>query len=166
MKLLFSLFFLLISALALGDDVVGFWKTVDEQSGKPRSIVAIYEYEGKYYGRLIETFDDYGNIQDTINAPKVRAPGVKGNPYYSGLDFIWGLQENGSKYTGGKIMDPEKGKIYGAEMWTEDGNLIVRGKILFFGRNQVWPPATIADFPPNFKKPDLTAMVPSIPEVN
>lgn len=147
------------------DDVTGFWKTINDKTGKAESIVAIYEYKGKYYGRLIATFNPQGVIDDTIYTPKDHAPGVEGEPFYSGLDILWDLKKNGSKYSGGKIMDPEKGRIYDAEMWIKDGILVVRGEIWFFGANQEWPRATDSDFPPGFKKPDLTQMVPVIPKV-
>jgi len=158
------LFLLVCTQGVLAADIVGFWKTVDEKTGHAQSLVAIYEYQNKYYGRMIATYED-GSIDDTMYAPKTRAPGVVGHPFYSGMDFIWDLQPNGSKYTDGKILDPQRGRIYNAEAWVEDGNLIVRGKLLFFGRNQTWPAATEKDFPTGFKKPDLNQLVPSIPKV-
>lgn len=148
----------------MAEDIIGFWKTIDDETHKPQSIVAIYEYQNKYYGRLIATYDDNGKINDTIEHPVHRAPAVKGHPFYSGLDFIWDLEKEGPKYVNGVILDPEKGDEYVAEAWIENGNLIMRGKILFMGKNQTWPPATDADFPPGFKKPDLKKLVPKIPE--
>lgn len=159
-------FFILLNVNTLRAEITGYWKTIDDKTGKPQSVVAVYEYDGKYYGRLAETFNDNGEVEDTMATPKNRAKGVKGNPYYSGLDFIWGLEKEGTKYTNGKIMDPQAGKIYQAEMWLKDGNLIVRGKILIFGRNQTWLPATAEDFPPGFARPDITKFVPEIPEPN
>lgn len=165
--LFFGLYFLLLSSQMFAHDIVGFWKSVDEKTHEAQSIIAIYEYQGKYYGRIIATYDeDDGQVKDTIYNPKERAPGVKGNPFYAGMDIIWDLQKQGPRYTNGKILDPEHGRVYGAELWrTKDNNLNVRGKILFFGRNQEWPPATDNDFPPNFKKPDLTQLTPQIPQV-
>lgn len=152
------------STLGAQEDVVGFWKTINEHTHKPESVVAIYEYQGRIFGRLIVTFDDTGKIQDTIENPKERAPGVQGNPFYCGLDIIWDLEKErgGSKYINGKIMDPEKGKVYHAKLWRDGSDLIVRGELLIFGRNQTWPPAVEADFPTGFKKPDLTKLVPKI----
>ncbi len=157
--------FLLYNSSIFSQDIVGFWKTVSDETKKPQSLVAIYPYQNKYYGRLIATYDDNGKIFDSIENPKTKAPAVKGNPYYSGLDFIWDLEKDGSKYTNGVILDPEKGDEYTAEAWVENGDLIVRGSIFFMGKNQTWPKATDADFPPGFKKPDLTKLVPKIPEV-
>ncbi|MCE5318153.1 MAG: DUF2147 domain-containing protein [Parachlamydia sp.] len=164
MKILILILLTICSPLA-AQDIVGFWKSVDEHTSKPQSIVAIYEYQGKYYGRIIATYNENGQILDTIYTPKEKAPGVVGNPYYSGLDIIYDVQKEGDRYKDGKIVDPQEGKVYDTEIWIEDGNLIVRGEVLFFGRNQTWPPALDNDFPTGFKKPDLTQLVPQIPQV-
>lgn len=160
------LYLLTLTTSLLAQEVVGFWKTIDDKTGQPQSLVAIYEYQGKYYGRLLATYDNNGQIEDTIYAPKKHAPGVKGNPYYVGLDFMWDLKPTGSKFADGHILDPQEGKIYTAEMWLKGDSLMVRGEIWVFGRNQTWPPALDSDFPPDFKKPDLAKLIPSIPEPN
>jgi uncharacterized protein (DUF2147 family) len=164
---LFCLLFLAFStSIFAQSDVIGFWKILDSKTGKPESIIGIYKYLDKYYGRIVATYDETGKLDETLNNPKSRAPGVKGNPFYAGLDIIWGLTPDaeGKKLVGGKVIDPEKGKIYNAKMWKENGNLIMRGEILFFGENQIWPAAQEADFPPDFKKPNLQDVVPVIPE--
>jgi len=164
--LMLNLFLMLVFCQSFAaEGIVGFWKTIDENSGKEQSIIAIYEYQGKYYGRIVATYDDKGKIVDSIYQPKDRAPGVIGNPYYSGLDIIWDLENKGNKFTNGKILDPEKGKIYGAELWRQNSNLVVRGKLLFFGRNQTWLPVQDKEFADNFKKPDLRSFIPVIPKV-
>ncbi len=161
-----QIFFLLLCAFnaLVADDITGFWKSVNEKTGLAQCVVAVYEYDGLCYGRIIGTYDDKGHMKDTIYAPKERAPGVIGNPFYAGLDLIWDLVPSGSSYKG-KIIDPQKGNIYNSELWTQDGNLVVRGKLLFFGRNQTWLPVTNADFPKGFKRPDPATFVPVIPEV-
>ncbi|MDP1608670.1 MAG: DUF2147 domain-containing protein [Chlamydiales bacterium] len=159
-------FLFVLSVYSLfGATIEGFWKIVNETTQAPRCIVAVYEHENICYGRIIATYNEEGAMKESIYEPKEKAPGVVGNPYYCGLDFIWGLQNSGSSYKG-KILDPEKGNIYNAELWTVGGNLIVRGKLLFFGRNQTWFPAEEADFPAGFKKPSLHSLIPNIPTVN
>jgi uncharacterized protein (DUF2147 family) len=166
MLCLFSLFTVQTLFAAPGGEIVGFWNTINESTHKPESIVAVYEHQGKFYGRIIGTYDrETGKIGDSIYHPVDRAPGVLGNPYYSGMDIIWGLKRDGAKFTDGEIVDPEKGKIYGAELWNESGNLIVRGKVLFLGRNQTWTPFKDNQFTAEFKKPDLKTFVPQIPKV-
>lgn len=147
-------------------NVVGFWKTVNEEAKLPECIIAVYEHDGKIYGRIVSTFDEQGKIETIEEAAKDIATGVKGNRPYVGLDIIWDLQKDDKKYTHGKILDPEKGSIYQAELWRENENLIVVGAILMFGRSQTWVPAQDSDFPAFFQKPDLSKLTPSIPEVN
>lgn len=162
----FMCFLFIATSLHAGENIEGFWKTINEKTGKAESIIAIYPYNGLWYGRIIASYGPQGEIDDTIAQPKDRAPGVKGHPYYSGLDIIWNLQKQGTKFVNGKILDPQKGKIYDSELWNQNGDLIVRGKILFFGRNQTWIAASQQDFPHGFELPDLTQMVPTIPQVN
>ncbi len=147
------------------EGIEGFWKAVNEK-GREDCIVAVYEYDGMWYGRIIGTYNDEGVMDDTIYHPVERAPGVKENPYYSGMDIIWNLRPtSGGKYRG-KIVDPEKGKVYKAELWVNQyGELVVRGELLFFGRNQEWPAAQDSDFPKGFQKPDVSTFVPEIPRV-
>jgi uncharacterized protein (DUF2147 family) len=74
------------------------------------------------------------------------------------VDIIWNLKKEDSKYTGGKILDPQKGKVYGCEIWRENEKLIVRGKIAFLGRNQTWLPNN------DFKPLDNSDLIPKIPK--
>jgi len=165
MKCLIFSILLFGSILSAQEEPIGFWKTINDKTGKAESIIAIYPYQNQYFGRIIATINPKGEIIDTMEHPKTRAPGVEGDGFYSGMDIIWGLQKNqGTKYVGGKILDPEKGRIYDAEMWLKNGNLNVRGQIWIFGQTQVWVPAQDNDFPPNFEKPDLSVFVPTIPK--
>ncbi len=145
--------------------ITGFWKTIDDKTGKPQSLIAIYSKDDKYYGRIVLTYNDDGSFGDDLYHPKDRAPGVIGNPFYAGMDIIWAMEKDGSKYKDGKIIDPQKGDVYDAEMWPNKGNLIVRGEILFLGENQTWLPAKESDFPPDFKKPDYNQFTPVKPSV-
>lgn len=163
--LLSVVYMLIFSSVLVAKDITGFWRSVNEKNGVTRCIVAIYEYQGLHYGRIIGTCDANGEVKDSIYAPEGRAPGIVGNPFFSGLDLVWNLNRSGSKYKG-KIVDPEKGKIYDAKLWVKNGNLIIRGEFLFFGRNVTWLPARESDFSPKFKKPDVSKFIPVIPQVN
>lgn len=46
--------------------IAGLWKSTDQYSDQPRALVAIYKYQDKYYGRMLATYDEEGNIKDTI----------------------------------------------------------------------------------------------------
>ncbi len=150
--------------LSAAQGIVGYWKTINEKTNQPESLVAIYENNHHYYGRIIATYED-GKLKERLGSASERAPGVVGEPTYVGLDFIWDLEKEGDKYIDGRIMDPEEGKVYDAELWVENGKLKVRGKIWIFGRTQTWLPATERDFPSDFPKPSLNNMIPNIRKV-
>lgn len=154
---------LLLSRLFAAENIAGFWKTVDEDTDKPQSIIAVYEYQGKYYGRLIGSYDDDGKMTDTIYSPQSRAPGVVGNPYYAGIDILYNLEDQGDGSYEGRIIDPREGNVYKAVVKARNGDLIVRGKVWMFGKSITWPAATAADFPKGFKKPDTAKFVPVVP---
>ncbi|MBE6444070.1 MAG: DUF2147 domain-containing protein [Alphaproteobacteria bacterium] len=143
----FLIVFLFTSLVSAAEDITGLWTTIDDETGEEKSVVQIYEYEGKVFGRVVKLFK---NVDKT-------AVGIKGNPKILGLDIIWNLEDKGERFKKGKILDPAKGKIYSSEAWIENGNLILRGKIGPFGRNQTW-----------IKNNDLSLMIkdikPSIPE--
>lgn len=163
-KLLLSVLLMVISYGNLtADEITGFWKSINKKTGNIQCVFAIYEYQDRYYGRIISTYNENGVLEDSIYSPKKRAPGVKGNPFYCGMDLLWNLRKQASWYTG-KIMDPEKGNVYNAEVFLKDNGLAVRGEFLVFSRTEVWPAAKDTDFPPGFKKPDLAQFVPVIPK--
>ena len=49
-----------------------------------------------------------------------------------------GSRPSGDRYKGGTILDPEDGKVYKAEIWTEEGKLKVRGYLGPFYKTQTW----------------------------
>ena len=136
-------------------DVTGFWKTIDDETGLPKSVVAVYTYNGELYGRVVLIYEDDGQtVADDVYSRKKRSPYIKGDPPFAGLDIFWELEYNSRKdqWLGGNIMDPgdeeeKEPKIYGAAIWQEGSDLTVRGKIAFFGRNQTWKPYPRSDFP-------------------
>lgn len=147
-KVLLLLGMMSLSLSAMAEGVIGFWKTIDDETNEPKSIVQVYENGGKVYGRVVELLQSPG--------AKAKLPG---SPDIKGLDIIWDLKKDGDKYKGGEVLDPQKGKVYDAQMWVEGGKLILRGSLFGIGRKQVWLPAK--DFKPastaapTFKKPKL-----------
>lgn len=162
----FALLFLVSCASFIysAEAITGVWKSIDDTSGLVSSISVIYEYEGKLYGRLLVTYQKDGVLLDVVGNPGEKAVALVGDPYYAGLDFIWNMKEKRKKWSSGKILDPEPGKIYSCDMWKDGENLVVRGKIGPFGRNQIWVPLLDKnEFPANFVMPQN--MVPKIPKV-
>jgi uncharacterized protein (DUF2147 family) len=161
-KKLFILLILFISLASqlMAGEVRGFWQTLDKKTKLPTSIIAIYPYRGKYYGRIVATYNKAGAIEETLSHPESRAPGIVGNPYYCGLDIIWGCAPEGKGRYKGYVVDPREGAKYRAIIWNEKGNLILRGELLMFGRNETLIPFPAKQFDKNFVQPNLANFVP------
>ncbi len=139
--LLIPVIYLLTSAAAYGTEFTpaGLWRTIDDQTGKPRGLVRITEVNGEYQARVEKTFPKPGEVSN----PKCeKCGGARQNQPVVGMTILWGLTKQGDEYRGGEILDPENGKIYRARIKLEDGGkkLDVRGFIGFslFGRSQTW----------------------------
>jgi len=126
----FGFFVFLIGLLGAGlavaaESPVGKWNTVDEKSGKITSQVEIYEQSGKLCGKsvaLTEPSDKQGKLKVCIDCT-----GADKDKPILGLIILRDLSPSGDRYTGGTVLDPEDGKVYPAEIWVEDGKLMVRG---------------------------------------
>ncbi len=136
LPVLFSLFFI-ASAFAQNTSIVGKWKTIDDETNKPKSIVEIYEKDGKYFGQIKELFREPGEDPDPI-CDKCPEGDSRKDQKTKGMVIIQDLVKNGDVYDSGTILDPKDGKIYDCKIWIEDGNLMLRGYILFFFRTQTW----------------------------
>lgn len=129
MKVFLSLALLfLASSVYAAEPVTGLWTTIDDETNEPKSVVYVYESNGKIYGRVVKLFK---NPSAMIKKAKTPTPIV-------GTDIIWDMTDTGNTFEKGQILDPKKGKVYTCEMWIENKNLVVRGKIGPFGRNQTW----------------------------
>lgn len=120
--------------------VIGYWKTIDDKTSAEKSIVRIYEHEGKVFGRVVKVLTD----------PSATAK-LPGSPKIEGLDIIKNLSKNGEKYEGGKVLDPQSGKVYACQVWLEKGDLVMRGSLFGFGRKQTWK--STAELPDQEAKP-------------
>ena len=142
MKRLFLILFTLVSFASLAQDkIIGTWKTIDEESGKPRSVVEIYQNNGLYFGKIIKLFREPGEDPDPICT---ECEGDKNGQKVIGMEIITDMKydKGDDEYHKGEILDPENGNVYDCKLWIEDGNLKVRGYLLFFYRTQTWLPYT------------------------
>lgn len=119
---------------------VGKWNTVDEKNGKVTSQVEIYEQSGKLFGKIVALTEP----NDKQGKPKVciACTGADKNKPIVGLVILRDLTPSGDSYKGGTVLDPEDGKIYTAEIWVEDGKLMVRGYSGFLYKTRTWLKST------------------------
>lgn len=141
-----SLFLLFIGLLFSGKDfaqnksIIGKWKTIDDETKQPKSIVEIYKKDdGKYYGKIIKLFRKEGEDPDPV-CDKIDKEDPRYMKKINGMEIITGMKKDGDEYEDGEILDPKKGKIYDCKLWVENGKLQVRGYVLFFHRTQEWLP--------------------------
>lgn len=116
--------------------VLGKWKTIDDESGKPKSVVEIYENNGKIYGKVVEIFDKTkeGKLCEECE-------GAKKNKPIKGMVILENLKKKGSSWESGTILDPSSGKEYKCTLTLENKDkLKVRGYvgISLIGRTQYW----------------------------
>lgn len=126
------LFLLCISAMAQ-PGVGGRWTTVDDNTGKPRSVVEITVEGGVLKGRIVDLHD-----KTKLNRTCDKCPGERKDRPIVGLEIIRGMKADGNEWSGGTILDPESGKVYDCKLWLQDGVLKVRGYVAFFFRTQTW----------------------------
>ncbi len=132
-------FFLLAAMLAspaIASDAVGRWKTIDDETGKVKSIVEITESGGKLSGRVVDILQSDRGPNPACD----KCEGAnKGKPI-KGMTILWGLQPASGEWSGGTILDPAKGKTYKAKAQLLDGGakLGVSGCVAFICREQVW----------------------------
>ncbi len=129
------------AAPARADDTtpVGKWKTIDDKTGKPKSIVAIWEEGGKLYGKVDQLLDPK---PDDPNPVCKKCDGELKDKPILGMRILWDLSKSGDTWSGGRIMDPDNGKTYRCNVTLSDGGkkLLVRGFIgmALLGRTQTW----------------------------
>lgn len=135
---LFLLLFSLITLASYGQSsVFGKWKTIDDETGEAKSVVEIYEKNGKAYGKIIKIFNE--KKQDAI-CDECDDDDPRKNKKILGMEIIKDMKKDGNEWTGGKILDPNSGSEYKSTMWLDNGKLHVRGYVgfSFIGRTQVW----------------------------
>lgn len=142
---LFCLVFvsMLLTSFCYAADIrspVGYWKTIDDVTGQPKSIVRIWlTSKNTLQGQVKRIYPSPGKTRHELCAA---CEGANYNKPIEGMIILWGFRYNGQKWTDGYILDPKNGKIYNATIKeSSDGmNLSVHGYvgISIIGRTQTW----------------------------
>jgi len=132
-----SLCGLLLLATAQGADPnspVGKWKTIDDKTGKPKSVVQITESGGVLTGKIVELLE--GASEKTCS----KCEGDQKDKPLVGMRVLWDLKKQGDEWTGGKIFNPADGGTYSSKAKLTNGGqtLDVTGKWMFFSKEQKW----------------------------
>lgn len=127
-------------ALAAPPSPVGLWKSIDDKTGKERSLVRIAESGGALVGRIEKRLDPSAKPDATCG----KCSDDRKDKPMDGLEIIRAVQPAGADgvWEGGNILDPEDGKVYKLKLTPVEGGqkLEVRGFIGFslLGRTQTW----------------------------
>jgi len=120
---------------------VGVWKTIDDGTGKEKSLIRISDAGGVLSGR-IEKLLDAATPQDAVC--KECSDERKDQPIL-GMTIIRSVRADDSDkglWSGGDILDPNNGKVYRVRLKPIDGGakMEVRGYIgaPLLGRTQTW----------------------------
>ena len=118
---------------------VGVWQTIDDNTHHPKALVQITQGDdGTLSGKVIKGL----NPHDTPDKRCTSCTDDRKDQLILGMTIIKGMKQDGDKWDGGNILDPENGKVYKCNMRLEDGGqkLVVRGfiGISLLGRSQTW----------------------------
>lgn len=139
-SLLFACAFALTSFAQDASSVLGKWKTIDDETGRIKSVVDITEKDGQLFGTVIELFrlpeEDQNPICSDCEDDRKDQPAL-------GMEIVRNMVQDGAEleWEDGTICDPKNGKIYDCEMWLDEDDsnvLMVRGYIYFLYRTQKW----------------------------
>jgi uncharacterized protein (DUF2147 family) len=127
-----------LAACAQSMSPVGLWQSIDDETKKPKSLIRIVEKDGVVSGTVEKIVDPAKQDSkcDECGADDPR----KGKPVI-GMAILTGLKKDGDNvYGGGRILDPNNGKVYAAKVTMLEGGkqLEMRGSFLFIGRTQTW----------------------------
>lgn len=128
----------LLTITSFAQSSIGKWTTIDDNTGKKKSIVELYKEGDKLYGKITYLYPREGREPNPVC--KQCTDDRKGQPLV-GLQIIRGMKWNGGEWEGGTILDPEKGKTYNAKIWVDRDNpdkLNVRGYVGPIYRTQTW----------------------------
>ena len=137
-SIFFSLVFsLILSVNALSQSkIIGIWKNIDDEDGKEKSHIEIYEHNGTLRAKVIKL------LPAATVKTCTKCSGTNKNKDIEGMEILWDLKKKSdTEYEEGKILNPKNGKIYDCFISLESPNkLKVRGYmgISLMGKTQYW----------------------------
>ena len=97
---------------------VGYWKTIDDVTGKPKSIIQIWRAEDQtLMGKVVKVFSKEGYDQIKLCTA---CSGDKRNQPVVGMLILTGLKVKEHQWSSGEILDPDNGKTYSCALRVTD----------------------------------------------
>ncbi|MCA0394801.1 MAG: DUF2147 domain-containing protein [Proteobacteria bacterium] len=135
-----TLWALLVSTLAVAgaasaaDPVDGRWRTLDDETGRPMSVVEVSTTGGTLSARVVETLND-------PNAKCAKCSGADKNKPIVGMRVLWDLKKKDGVWGDGSGFKPSSGDSFRAktvQLAADGRTLEVTGCKLMFCRTAKW----------------------------
>jgi uncharacterized protein (DUF2147 family) len=121
----------------LKNPVEGRWYTIDEDTGRPGSVIRISVVGGRLHGRI----DELIRLDPGPPPRCVHCDGDRKDKPFLGLTILWGLEPSEDGWRDGEILDPTTGTVYQCDVrLVEWDTLEVRGYlgVPLLGRTLSW----------------------------
>jgi uncharacterized protein (DUF2147 family) len=116
------------------NSAVGLWKNAE-----PNKVTMIRTYEegGQLQGKVEKVLKNDAEDKD---AKCAKCKDENKDKPMAGLRLIWDMRKDGDKWTGGKLLDPESGRVVNCKLETADGGkkLMVKGSVAIISKTQTW----------------------------
>ena len=111
---------------------IGTWITKDDETGKQKAHVKIFESKGKLYGKIVKLLvKPKATVCDYCDGKNKDKP-------FMGMHVIYDMKKKGEEWTG-LVYKADMGKEFkGALKMIDKNTLRVTGKFLFITRHQFW----------------------------
>lgn len=127
-----------LTSMVSAQSLAGRWKTIDDETGRVKSVVEMTERDGQFFGTVVELFRLPEEDQDPHCE---KCDDDRKDMRVLGMDIVRNMEVEEDEWDEGTICDPKNGKVYGCKMWFEEGDpntLKVRGYWGFIYRTQEW----------------------------
>ena len=134
-SVLFYVLLILVTPASAESSIEGYWKSIDEQTSKASGYWKLEVKDNRLLGYLV----NYPDMKpdNTCNVCTGKLEEFYEKPI-QGTAWINLRKNKDGVWKDGYIIDSGEGKKYKAQLWVEDGNLMMRGYIGFFYRTQTW----------------------------
>ena len=137
MRCILFILLLLLSIQIHAQDIVGEWISIDRETNVEKSIVEIFERNGKYHGKIVEFLEEGAEPDSACQHCKGKMKGKK----LMGFEVLRNFEKDDDEFEDGTIIDPENDKTYDAKIWVDEDDssiLHLRGYVSFFYQTIEW----------------------------
>lgn len=128
---------LIFSLNTFSQGITGKWITIDDKTDEKKSVVEIFERDGKYFGKIVEFLEEGADPK----APCKHCKGEMKGKKLMGLEVLRDFKKDGDEYVDGLIIDPENDKTYDGKIWVDEDDssvLNLRGYVSIVYKTIQW----------------------------